>query len=1071
MRRLLLFLATCGLGLSVLFAQSSVSGTVTDAQTGDALEGVAVLVKGTTVGMFTDANGKYALEVPANSEILVFTFVGKKKQEIAIAGRRTIDLAMEQDILEIDEVVVTAFGIERDKRSLTSAVQEVKGSALVSSRETNIVSALSGKVAGVQVTSSSGAPGASSNIVIRGYSSLTGNNQPLFVIDGVPISNDQTTTGESVLGGENLSNRAIDINPEDIADISVLKGPGAAALYGSRASNGVIIITTKKGGKQGGGMQFSYNTALSFDEINKVPELNTAYAQGFDGALAGRISTSWGPLLSDLSYDGNEASDYSPYGMIVLKTAANATGQAVVAADPYKFFQTGRKWDNNFTMSGGDMNTNFILSASNTAQTGIMPNSEFNRTSIRTAGQARLNDKLTVSSSLTYTYTDMTSLQQGSNVNGIMLGLLRTPPSFDNSKGQETVDLDNRAAFMNANGRQRNYRAGGGYDNPYWTAWMNPTTGQVNRMNGYALLSYKPLSWLEFRYRLGADSWTDVRKSVYALYSAGGYASGRITEQTSRWFEVNSDFFIEATHRFTEDFGGRLMLGNNLNHRFSQTTRAVGAGLTIPEFYNLSNASTFTAAEGQSTIRLAGLFADLALDYKGMLYLNLSGRNDWASTFGENNNNFFYPSASLAFIFTEAFGLSKGTFLPFGKIRASYATAGKEPGPYLLNTVFVGGGAGSGFISGVAAPFLGQNLFTLDGTLGNPDLLPEQTTTLEFGIDLRFLSGRIGMDVTYYNSVSEGQIIGAQIPTSSGFFSTVVNAGTVVNNGIEAVVTLNPIRSNNNGFNWDITANFTRNVSEVTELIDDLEFLSISSNFVGAGNYVVLNQPFGVLYGSQWSKTSDGQLIIEDNTGFPRQDPQEGILGNPNPDWLLGVTNTFSWKGLSLSGLLDVRKGGDIWNGTRGALDYFGMSKTSEIERTENRVAVFEGVLASSYDGNEDTPSEWKANDIAVPMNMNWHFGGPGSGFTGPTESYIEDGSWIRLREITLAYSLPKSLLDKTPLGAVDVSITGRNQYLYTNYQGIDPETSLKGASNGQGFDYFNSPNTKSWVGAIRISF
>lgn len=1071
MRRLLLFLAVCGLGLNVLFAQSSVSGTVTNAQSGDAIEGVAVLVKGTTVGMFTDANGKYSLEVPANSQTLVFTFVGMKRQEVAIGGRSTIDISMETDVLEIDEVVVTAFGIERDKRSLTSAVQEVNGGALVNSRETNVVSALAGKVAGVQITNSSGAPGASSNITIRGNASLLGSNQPLFVVDGIPINNAQTTTGSSVLGGEGLTNRAVDINPEDIADISVLKGPGAAALYGSRAANGVILITTKKGGQAGGGMRFSYNTALSFDEINKVPELNTAYGQGFGGGLAGRISTSWGPLLSDLSYDGNENSDYSQYGNLVMKDAANATGQAVVASDPYKFFQQGRKWDNNFTMSGGDMNTNFILSASNTMQTGIIPNSDFNRTVIRSAGKAQLNPKLSVNSSMTYTKTSITSIQQGSNVNGVMLGLMRTPPSFDNSLGQDVVDLDNRAAFQNENGRQRNYRAGGGYDNPYWTAWMNPTTSDVNRINGFAGLSYKPLDWLEFRYRLGADSWTDVRKNVFAINSAGGNASGNITEQTSRYFEVNSDFFVEATHRFTEDFGGRLMLGNNLNHRFAQTIRATGAGLTIPEFYNLSNASNFTASESQSTIRLAGLFADLNLDYKGMLYLNLTGRNDWASTFGENNNNFFYPSASLAFVFSEAFGLSKGTFLPFGKIRASYATAGKEPGPYLLNTVFVGGGAGGGFISGVSAPFLGQNLFTLSGTLGNPDLLPEQTSTLEFGLDLRFLSGRIGLDLTYYNSTSEGQIIGAQIPTTSGFFSTVKNAGTVVNQGIEAVLTLNPIRSQNNGFNWDIIANFTRNVSEVTELVDDLEFLSIASNFVGAGNYVVVGQPYGVLYGSQYAKTSDGRLIIEDNTGFPRQDPQEGVLGNPNPDWILGLTNTFSYKGLSLSALLDVRQGGDLWNGTRGALYYFGMHKDTEINRSENRVAVFDGVLASSYDGNEEAPSEWVNNDIAVPLDMNWHLGGPGSGFTGPTDQFIEDGSWIRIRELTLAYSLPRNLLAKTPLGSVDVSITGRNVWLRTEYSGVDPETNLRGANNGQGFDYFNMPNTKSWVGAIRLSF
>ena len=352
-----------------------------------------------------------------------------------------------------------------------------------------------------------------------------------------------------------------------------------------------------------------------------------------------------------------------------------------------------------------------------------------------------IGDKFSVSSNLTYTHTRSTFAQKGSNVNGIMFGLLRTPPSFDNSRGQFQIDRDNRRAFQNPDGTQRNYRPGTGYDNPYWSTWMNPATSTLNRINGYAMLSYKPLKWLEFRYRLGADSWTESRKQIFAINSSGGNSTGSITEQNARWLEINSDFFIEAQHQGKDNIGFRLLLGNNLNHRFSQFTRATGSGLTIPEFYNLKNADALTAAENQSTVRLAGLFADFTLDLKGILYLNFTGRNDWASTFGKNNNQFFYPSASLGFIFTEALGMEKNNFFPYGKLRASYALAGKEPGPYLLNTVFVGGGAGGGFITGVASPFLDQNFFTLSGTLGNADLQPERTTTLELGADLRFFKG------------------------------------------------------------------------------------------------------------------------------------------------------------------------------------------------------------------------------------------------------------------------------------------------------------------------------------------
>lgn len=1074
MKRLLTIAAACVLSLNLLWAQSTVSGTVTDSNNGNPVEGVAVIVQGTTVGMFTNDQGRYSLQVPDGGSSLIFTFVGMKKLEVPISGRSVIDVSMEASALELDEVVVTAFGIEKEQRAITSAVQEVGGSALVNSRETNVVSALSGKVAGVQVTNTSGSPGAGSNIVIRGNASLTGSNQPLFVIDGVPVDNSQVTNlGETFdqLGDATWTNRAVDINPEDIAEISVLKGPAASALYGSRASNGVILITTKKGGSVDGGTHVSYSTSLSFDEVNKLPELNERYAQGFGGNLIGRTSVSWGPAISTLSYDGDPTSNWDRSGNLVLASAANATGEAARSYDRAEYFQIGRKWDNNVTLRGGDLDDNFILSVSNTDHTGVVPNSDFNRTSVRAGGQAKLGKKLTANSSLTYTYTRQTAIQQGSNVNGVMLGLLRTSPSFDNSFGLSDITGENNTtAYLNPDGTQRNYRGGGGYDNPYWVSYQNPMDGTVNRINGYASVSYKPLEWLNVTYRLGADTWSEFRKQRFGINASGGNAPGKLVEQQSRYFEVNSDLFVTATKQFTQDFGATLLLGSNLNHRFSQTVFAEGTGLTIPGFFNLSNASNFRALEDQDTRRIAGLFGDLQLEYKRMLYLNLTARNDWASTFGNNQNNFFYPSASLGFVFTEALGLSDGSILPFGKLRVSYAEAGKEPDPYLLSTVFIGGTAGGGFITGVSAPFLGQNLFTQSGLLGNPNILPEQTSSIEVGLDLRFLNGRLNIDATYYNQTSEGQIIGADIPGTTGFTRVILNAGKVENRGFEVVLDVTPIKTRS-GFTWNIMTNFTRNESEVLELVDDLEFLAIGQNFGSAGTRAIVGEPYGLLFGPVYERTSDGQLIIDDATGHPLQAEESDILGDPNPDWLLGINNSFSYKGVTLSALLDIRQGGDLWNGTKGALYYFGAHKDTDDNRFNNTVKVFDGVLESSFREQETNPGAWVANDIAVPLDQSWHFSGPGSGFTGPTDQFIEDGSWVRLREVTLGYSLPKSLLDKTPFGNIDISFTGRNLWLHTDYSGIDPETSLKGVSNGAGFDYFNMPNTRSYVGALRMSF
>jgi len=1060
---LVLSLALC---FNYALAQSTVSGKVTDADSGDPLQGVAVVAEGTNTGILTNANGEYKLTVPSSAEALVFSFVGKKSVREVISGRSSIDVGMSTDVLEIEEQVITAFGIAREERALTSSVQAVSGQAVVDSRETNVISGLSGKLSGVQIVNSSGAPGSSSNVVIRGFTSFGQSNQALIVIDGIIVSNAETdNTGDvfSSLGDATFSNRGIDVSPDDIADISVLKGPAATALYGSRAANGVIIITTKKGSSAGSGkkgLNLSYSSTVSFDQVNKLPELNQSYAQGFDSDLAPGISTSWGPLISDLSYDDS--------GELVFSTDSTATGSPAQVFDRSKFFQTGVKWDQNVSVSGGNLENNGVLSLSRTNQEGVIPLSKFERTSVRAAGQVTVTPKLRLSTNANYINSQTTSTQGGSNVNGVMLGLLRTPPSFDNSNGSD--DPTDPSAFILPDGTQRNYRLGGGYDNPYWTVNQNPLTSEVNRFIGNFTLSYKPVKWLDLMYRIGTDTYSDFRKQIFAIGSSGGNASGSVYENAIRRSEINSDIFITLSHQFSDDFSGSLLLGNNLNHRYFQNVYTQGTGLSIPDFYNISNAAAVNSSEAYSIVRLASLFADLRLEYKRMLYLNVTARNDWASTFAADNS-FIYPSASVGFVFTEAFGLSENKILPFGKIRMSYAIAGKEPPVYSSSTTYGGGFYGGGFIDFFQTPFLGVTNFTLSDVAGNNTLKPERTSALEVGADLRFFNGRLGIDLTYYRQVSKDQIIAVNVPASSGFSSLIKNAGEVLNQGIELTVNGTPVKTES-GFRWDIDLNFTKNTSEVKEIsaIDGLDFINVGeANFSSISSRAIVGQPYGVFFGGVFDRTSDGRYVV-DAAGYPVEAAESQVVGDPNPDWMMGLGNTLSFKGLRLYALLDIRKGGDMWNGTRGALYYFGAHADTEQNRLNNTTQVFDAVTSDSYYGNEDNPSAWVTNTTEVPLDINWHLGATGSGFTGPTEQFIEDGGWVRLRELTLGYKLPANILESTPIGGVELFLTGRNLWLKTDYTGIDPETSLRGQTNGLGWDYFNQPGTKSYVIGVKVS-
>ena len=955
------------------------------------------------------------------------------------------------DVFEqLEEVVVTAGGIAREKKALGFGVEEVKGASIKESGESNIVSGISAKVSGVQVTNSSGAAGAASYIKIRGNATFTANdNQPLMVVDGVPIDNSQIAT-EDLRSGVANSNRAIDINPDDIESISVLKGGAAAALYGTRGANGVILITTKKGA-YGEDFKVNVSSSMEISQVNKLPELQNKYSQGYFGTYGGGTSNafSWGPALADLGYDAD----------------GNITQDATGGVTPYDntgFLQRGRRLNNSLTLSGGGQKSSYYLSIANLQDQGIVPLNQFDRTTIRLTGSGQIATNLKATASLAYSNSGGYRVQQGSNTSGLMLGLLRTPPSFDNSNG--VTDPTDPSAFLNADGSQRNYRAGGGYDNPYWTINMNPFTDDVNRVFGYTKFDWSPVENLLVSYRYGIDQYSDVRKQIISINSRT-FPGGSIADEAYAIKEQNHDL----TARYSMDLGpiGASFFGGfNANQRDRKYVGTYGTGLVLPNFYNMSNAQNQQAYESFVGRRLWGIYGEAQFDYADWAYLTLTARRDQASTFGKVSTPILYPSASLSLILTEALGIESDV-LNFAKLRASSAQVGSEPGFASNATYFNQAGVGSGWINGISFPYLGVTGFTQSNTLGNPNLLPEYTVTNEIGGEVRMFNNKISADITLYQQTSKDLIVAVPVAGSSGYTSSFINAGEMTNTGVELQLNANLVKTDD--FTWDAGMTFTRNRNIVKKLADGVDVISLPWGFFGANQRLVEGEAYGTLYGDDWARDENGNALV-DASGYPVYSSTEVVVGDPNPDYLMGITSAATYKNWSFNMLWDIRQGGDIWNGTRGALYYFGThadtdvmpdgTKRGETFVWEDVVAGNNGVYAPGTTDADGNDISGQPNTTPILNDIDSYALGPLSGFTGASRPFIEDGSWVRLRNIGVNYRFDADALNGTKLKGLSVGVSGRNIFLRTPYRGVDPETNLSGATNSQGADYFNMPNT-----------
>ncbi len=1020
-------------------AQNEVKGTVTDAETGEPLPGVSVVLKGTTTGTSTGMTGAYLLRLSdeqfAEGSIR-FSFLSYRRETVEISGRNEINIALQPDNKLLEEVVITAIGIEKDKRKVGYSVSEVDGDEIRESREVNVVNSLNAKVAGVQVTSSSGAPGASSSIRIRGNTSINGTNDPLFVVDGIPIDNSYRGSNFT-----DQANRALDINPDDIESMTVLKGGAASALYGVRAANGAVIINTKQGKE--GRSEVTFSNTTTFDRVNRLPKKQRTWGQGTGGQFVEGSNLTWGPRMDTMSY--------SPGGLLVPFDPN--LGPAAPFDNVSDFFQTGVTVNNNLSITGGNQKSGFYLSLSDLRQSGVIPTSSFNRSSIRLTGNTELRHNLTVKASANYVRSNADRPQRGSNLSGVMLGLMRAPSSFDLTNGSDDP-VNDETAWSFPNGSQRTYHAA--YDNPYWSVNRNRNEETLGRFIGFTEFIWKPFDWLSITERAGVDTYSEERVSYWDRRSnEWADRGGAIFNQSISQFNVTNDLILTADYSFSEDFNMTFIAGHAYQTFNRNTLFADGFGFVIDGFYDISNINSVNVEADDSIdqSRLVGAFGDLSFDYKRTYYLTFTGRQDWISNLPPQNNSFFYPSASFGFVFTE---LADFGPIEYGKFRSSYAVTGNGAfANYLTTNYFVSSGSTQGQLSYAPNTLIGSNTLT-----------PEFNNSVEVGVDLRSRNNRVRADITYYDNRSTDQIVEIPIANSTGFATFITNIGEIRNWGWEALVEYDVIpfsRRSPEKLSWTTSLNITRPRSEVISLTDELNDIALPSVGVASTqSRVVEGQQYGVIFGSRWARDEAGRVLVNEQ-GYPIVDSENGVVGDPNPDFLMGWRNRFRMKNWTLSFLLDIRVGGDMWNGTRAVMRRLG---TAEETASRDETVVWDGVVTRIEEGELVITDEINTQEIRMDENFYSRYG-----LTGVTEDNIETVNWFRMRDISLSYALPPTTCKKIGVAAVSFAFTARNLFLITNYTGIDPETSLGGATNAFGRDYFNNPNTKSYGFNVSVTF
>lgn len=1052
--------------LNFSFAQQArVTGKVSDVNN-EPLPGATVLVKGTSRGTVTDVDGTYTIQA-GSGETLVFSFVGFETKEFAVGASSIINITLSEGVA-LNEIVVTALGVERETKALGYSVQAVDGSQFTEARETNVINSLSGRVAGVQITNSSSGIGGSTRVTIRGESSLNINaNQPLFVVDGVPISNN--IVGSSGRGNQetDYGNAAGEINPDDVASMTVLKGPAAAALYGSRAANGAILITTKSGkGKKGLGVTINSNT--TFDTILRLPQWQDKYGQGNNGqfsfvngagsGVADGVDESWGPELDKGTLIPQFDSPRSVPGF--RGGDLNAPAGSTITPTPWvsqpnninDFFQTGVTLSNNFALEGANEKSNIRLSWTNLDQKGTIPNTDLKRNTIAMNGGINVTDKLTVNSAINYQRTESGNRPSISYGTESLMYLWIWYGRQVNTRSLRNYWMPGLEGIQQYN---YNYNY---HDNPYFNVYEN-TNGQAkDRIFGNIMATYKFSPKLTFMVRTGLDTYNELRDRKRA-FSTQRFPKGSYREDDLFFSEQNSDFLLTYSETTKPTWSYSVAVGGNAMRQDNRYVETVAPQLLIPGIYNFTNtAVNLQVNQFTSEKRINSLYGFGQIGYKNVLFLDVTGRNDWSSTLPVSNNSYFYPSATLSAVISDMITMPKA--ISFLKLRGAYAEVGNDTDPYALSNVY-----------NTAVAWGSIQAKAESNRLSNADLKPERTASFETGIDVRFMDGRIGLDFTYFDNRTRNQIIPIELDIATGYASRIINAGQIQNKGIEVVLSGNPVRSAN-GFNWNFMANFTRTRGYVLELTEGLTTYTLTGRN-GANIQARIGERMGNIYGAGFARVEDpaspyfGQ-IIHNTSGTPITSPTLVNQGNYNPDWMLGLQNNFSYKGISLGFLFDYRHGGIVVSRTKTIGSTSGQLAETLLGR-ENGYDLTQpgnGIISEGVIRNAD--GSFTPNTIKI-TSRNWH-----NRYyeRNNVEAAKYDATFLKLREVTIGYTIPKSILGKMPIQDVKISLVARNLALWTENPHFDPETmAMGGGTLIPGVEDMAFPSTRNIGFNLNVKF
>jgi TonB-linked SusC/RagA family outer membrane protein len=1044
----------------------TVTGRVTARESLQPLASVHVAVKGTNIATLTDGQGNFTLRVPANASTLVVSSLGYRTVETAI--RDQVAVVLEIQAIGLEGLTVTALGIQREKRTLGYSVQDITGADVTRVPKMNIVTALQGTIAGVHVTDA-GPTGGSARVVIRGANSITGNNQPLFVVDGVPLDN--SSPRNTGFGGVDWGNAVQDLDASNIESISVLKGPNAAALYGSRASNGAIVITTKSGrGPGSGGYGITATQSFTFETPLRLPNYQNLYGQGISGEFAyvdGRgggvwdhVDESWGPRLDGrtagcvfIQSDDPRYNPQNPYAYDTSEPCRQFTGVGLPwRAHPdnvRNFFETGAQRRTNVSVARSTDNANVRLSVSNDGVQSMAPGNTFDRTGVLLRGGAALSARISAEASLNYNSLGVDNrMGTGYDENNPMQSFIWFGRQVD-MNALRNYRCDDNAPHACTEGGQFNWNYNY-HNNPYWEQHVNWNRQERDRLTGHVETRLQVNDWITLTGRVGRDWYREMRKDVTEWYSLDDAGSGSFRESNRVNSETNMDVVLAATRQLSPAITLDVTGGANARENMFDVGNVTVSHLTSPGIFTIANAASPPNPTSHAELKkVHSLFGSLSANYNGWFNVDVTGRNDWSSTLPVENRSYFYPSVSSAFVFTDAFGL-ESDLLSSGKLRASWTRVGNDTDPYQLASVFQSQQSWGGI-----------PMFTLPNALANAGLKPEQTTAWEMGADIGFFNERMGFVLTYYDSRTRDQILGVQTSAATGFTSQFLNAGEIHNKGWELLLRTTPVARRN--LRWDMTVNWSKNNSLVADLYGDTETQVL-------GTYWSMNiearkgQPYGSFFGNGYLTCGDTQISANrcaesqrgmrllNASGYPQTDPVRRILGNYNPDWNGGIQNRISYGPVELAVLVDGQSGGNIFSVTNWFGEYAGVLQ-STIRGRENDWCdpgiVVRGVLPNGQVNGEG------GNEVKVcPEN---YF----ARNFGNQEAGIDDASYIKLREVRIGYQLPSRLMNRIGFSGGEVGLVGRNLALWSRMENIDPETAFD-ASNAQGIEFGQHPTARS---------